>query len=277
MQGRKRIKTDLIKDNDDKTIAILKKNLAQAQEVAAKEIGGGPGGHGGPVRFSDGQPLMLDVSQGRALAIAPSAGSRASILNSARSRSTSAPPTAQEPELTFNVFGANNEGRAEGQLKGTIEIVKVVDANTSIAKITSLYDLDGREILMNMQTRTRVLRESESPIREGDLLFNLFWGTRIAITGYVSITGELSDNPAEQMRQMDDFMFLLRRNGVQVDAYVDLHDGQIKGNINSKTRYLIRGYDLKKDKAAKKADGDGEAPEGTRPGATSRRRRPNPP
>jgi hypothetical protein len=64
------------------------------------------------------------------------------------------------------------------------------------------------------------------------------------------------------MRQMDDFIHLLKRNGMQVDAYVDLRDGQIKGNISAKTRYLIRGDDLPgaapaaKKPAAKEPDGD---------------------
>ncbi len=103
-------------------------------------------------------------------------------------------------------------------------------------------------------------------MKEGDLLFNLFWGTRVAIAGYVSITGEKVDNPAQQFRQMDDFMALCRRNGMVVDAYVDMRDGQIKGNINSRTRYLIRGDDFprpdKRDaKPAKKEDDmDKEAP-----------------
>jgi hypothetical protein len=116
---------------------------------------------------------------------------------------------------------------------------------------------------MNLQTRGRILRESEAPIREGDLLFNLFWGARVAVAGYVSITGEPSDSPAEQNRQMEDFMHLLRNNGVQVDAYVDLRDGQIRGNITAKTRYLIRGAPLRvaadaKAPAAKAPDDDKE-------------------
>ena len=50
-----------------------------------------------------------------------------------------------------------------------------------MARITSLYDADGREIALNDVSRVRVLRETEAPIREGDLLFNLFWGAPVAV------------------------------------------------------------------------------------------------
>ena len=143
------------------------------------------------------------------------------------------------------MFGVNSSGRAEKGMKGSIEIIKVLDTNASLARITSLYDADGFEIRLGAQTRGRILRETDAPLREGDLLFNMFWGTRVAVTGYVSITGEQSDNPSEQNRHMEDFLYLLKRNGVQVDAWVDLRDGQIRGNITSKTRYLIRGDDLR--------------------------------
>ena len=88
----------------------------------------------------------------------------------------------------------------------------------------------------------------------------MFWGTRVAISGYVNITGEPSDNPAEQYQQMQDFMYLLQRQGMTIDSYVDLRDGQVKGKVTGKTRYLIRGEDPRGIKAAAKA-GEGDEPE----------------
>jgi hypothetical protein len=162
-----------------------------------------------------------------------------------------------KPELTFNIFGANSSGRAAKQLKGSIEIIRVVDANTSLARIVSLYDVDGREIQLNDLSRSRIVREAELPIREGDLLFNLFWGARVAIAGYVSVMGDPSDNPAEQISQMAAFKNMLERNGMQVDAYVDLRDGKIRGDLSMKTRYLILGENIGGD-AAKLAPKDGD-------------------
>jgi hypothetical protein len=43
------------------------------------------------------------------------------------------------------------------------------------------------------------------------------------------------------MRNLQTFMGSLQRQGVIVDAYVDLTDGSVKGDITNKTRYLIRG------------------------------------
>src|SRR5205814_403227 len=52
------------------------------------------------------------------------------------------------------------------------------------------------------------------------------------------------DSPAEQMRIMASFVNFLARQNITVDAYLDLNDGQVKGAISSRTRYLIRGDDL---------------------------------
>jgi hypothetical protein len=171
-----------------------------------------------------------------------------------------------KPEVTFNIFGAAWNGRADKDLKGTIEVIRVLDANSSLARITSVYDADGREIVLGDPTRGRPQREADNAFKEGDLLFNLFWGSRVALAGNVAFAGQSSDNPAEQMRIMAGFVAFLARQGIAVDAYLDLNDGQIKGAISSRTRYLIRGDDLidparpapKKKEAAKDKDGDGD-------------------
>lgn len=161
-----------------------------------------------------------------------------------------------QPELTFNVFGASGKGRAEKTLKGSIEVVRVLDANTSIARITSLYDAAGIEILSSDATRGRTQRESENAFKEGDLLFNMFWGSRVAIAGNISFGNPPSNSPAEQARSLDNLMRFLNRQGIFVDAYLDPMVGEIKGAITHRTRYLIRGDDL----VAAKGDGDEPAP-----------------
>ena len=253
-----------VKEDSQKAVNALVRKI-KVIEADRKDLAGqGGGGNPGAGRQSgDFFPLLLNISTGKPLWDTPVGKVSRVDLELRQVAVNIGSAHGVKPELTFNIFAANQQGRAENRLKGSIEIVKVVDANTSIARITSLYDVEGQEILMNLQTRGRVLRESESPIREGDLLFNLFWGTRVAVAGYVSLTGEPSDNPAEQMRQMEDLLYLLKRNGMQVDAYVDLRDGQIQGNISSKTRYLIRGDDLRaaavaKAPAAKAPDDDKE-------------------
>jgi hypothetical protein len=229
----------------DFVIRDLKKELVNA----------GSGGAGGGALIArpgaDPFPLLLDINMNKPLWDAP-VGKIARVDLTLRHVTINLGSAhGIKPEVTFNVFGPNSAGRAEKQMKASIEVIKVLDSATSLARITSLYDAEGNEILLNLDSRTKFQRENEIPLKEGDLLFNLFWGTRVAVVGYVSITGEPSpNNPAEQARQMDDFMYLLRRNGIQVDAYVDMRDGQIKGNLSPKTRYLIKGDDLKVAAAA---------------------------
>ncbi|HZZ77718.1 MAG TPA: hypothetical protein VFE62_04310 [Gemmataceae bacterium] len=225
---------------------------AERKENLANGVGpgGAPVAGGGPK--GDLFPLLLDISPGKPLwdqpvgkVISVDLGLRQVTINLGSVHGV-------HPELTFNIFGPNAAGRAEKQMKGTIEVIKV-DLNSSTCRITSMYDQEGVEMLMNLQASKRAMREADMPIREGDLLFNLFWGTRVAVAGYVSITGEEVSNPAEQFRQMDDFMALCRRNGMLVDAYVDVRTGALQGKITQKTRYLILGAKLARP-GEKKAD-----------------------
>ncbi|MBI3823780.1 MAG: hypothetical protein HY289_14010 [Planctomycetes bacterium] len=244
---------ELLKERDDHAKAMA----AQARKIGVLELemkemraaagapGGAPAGAGAGNIF----PLILDISTGRPLWDSPVGRVTKVDLDLRQVTINLGSAHGVKPELTFNIFGAGINGRADKQLKGSIEIIKVIDAGTSICRITSMYDVDGHEILLNLNTRTRLQRESESAMREGDLLFNLFWGTRVAVAGYVSVTGEETNNPAEQVRQMEDFMYLLKRNGMIVDAFVDLRDGKVDGRITAKTRYLIFGDNLKTEKA----------------------------
>lgn len=145
------------------------------------------------------------------------------------------------PELTFNIFADDGKGNADKFLKGTIEIIRVIDAQSSLCRLTSLYDAQGVEIALNDPSAGRAGREVENALREGDLLFNMFWSSRIAVAGGINFTGFPIDVPAEQMRQVEQFTQLLARMGIATDAYLDLTDGQIKGAMSSKTRFLILG------------------------------------
>lgn len=236
-------------EDDHKNALLIRDQKLKTLEAGMKELAGlgGQGGAANQMVRGDSFPLLLDISTGKPLWDHPVGKITRVDFDLRQVVINVGTVHGAKPELTFNIFGAGPTGRAEGKLKGTIEIIKVLDTNSSLARITSLavYDSEGREVPLNAQTLGRIQRDADDVLpREGDLLFNLFWGTRVAVAGYVSVTGEPSANPAEQMRQMEDFMDLLRRNGVRVDAYVDLRDGVIRGNLTSKTRYLIRGDDL---------------------------------
>jgi Na+-transporting NADH:ubiquinone oxidoreductase subunit NqrC len=228
----------------EKQIHDLKVTLATLRkEVAANVEGGGGGAAAGGGAKEVGQPhaLFLDISQGKPLWDRP----RAKIIrvDAQGTRVTIDKGSAQgiRPGQTFLVFGAGPGGKATGRLRGTVEVQDVLDDNTSVAWVTSYYDASGMEIAVGNGRLGTILRQGENPVAEGDLLFNLAWGAHVAISGGVSWGNPLASSPAEQMRQLRQFINLLQKQGVTVDAYIDLTDGQIKGAMTGHTNYLIHG------------------------------------
>jgi hypothetical protein len=236
---------------------LLKSSADKTDVVAGLANTGIPGGQG------QLHALLLDISRGRPLWDAPLGKIVRVDLPARQVYINLGSANGMQPETIFNVFGTGPDGRADRQLKATVEIIRVLDANSSVARITSLYDTSGQEINLSDTRLGRLGREADNALKEGDLLFNTFWGSRVAIAGNIRFAGQASDNPAEQMRILDSFRYFLGRNGIVVDAYLDLNDGQIKGAITNRTRYLIRGDDLidpaqigMVKKEAKPADGD---------------------
>jgi hypothetical protein len=123
--------------------------------------------------------------------------------------------------LTFAIFAAGAGVKAGGERKGALEIVDVLGAHLSMAKITDVTDPNA------------------NPIVPGDLLINPAWSpsnrTHVALAGLFDLTGEGRD-------QIDEFMRTLKREGVIIDAYLDLKDRSVKGEgMTIKTDYLVLG------------------------------------
>jgi hypothetical protein len=129
--------------------------------------------------------------------------------------------------ITYDVYGPDGkpavgaDGKPEKEGKATLEVTNILGDHLAQARVTSLRD------------------EGKDPIMRGDLLFNPGWdpNTRqhVAITGLVDLTGEGRDD-------MNEFVRNLQRQGVIVDAYLDLKDLTIKGKgIDRQTDYLILG------------------------------------
>ena len=207
----------------------LKQKITDLQgALEAKGQGADGGGKSAEVR--EPHALLLDVSLGKPLWDDPvgtitrvDAKNKEVTINLGSARGV-------RPDLTFSVFAPSKYSatRAEKQMKGTIEVIRVLGANASRARITAQFDPDF-------------------PMHEGDLLFNMFWGTHVAVAGSPNVTGVPSESPSEQQRQLNDFLYMLSRQGMIVDAYLDLTDGQVKGAMTSNTRFLIRGDDLRID------------------------------
>ena len=127
------------------------------------------------------------------------------------------------PGVTFAVLPAGSTGKAAAsrERKGAIEIVELLGDHLSTAKVLE------------------AVNASRDPLLPGDLLFNPAWNPtmreHVAITGIVDINGDGIDDTPDLIR-------MLERQGVVVDAYLDLKDRTIKGpGITEKTNYLIVG------------------------------------
>lgn len=123
--------------------------------------------------------------------------------------------------LTFSVVGAGADGRTTNRRRGSLEVVNVLRDHLSLARIT------------------QVENPGQEPIVKGDLLYNPGWSANqrehVAITGLVDLSGQGRDTMPELLRY-------LRAQGMEVDAYLDLTDLQIKGpGMDHNTRYLIVG------------------------------------
>jgi predicted nucleic acid-binding Zn-ribbon protein len=124
-------------------------------------------------------------------------------------------------DLTFSVFGSGQGGKADNIRKGAIEVVDVTGPHLSMAKITEVVD------------------PSRTPIVTGDLLINPAWSPQarqhVAIAGFIDLTGEGRNN-------IDEFMSNLKKQGMVIDAWLDLSDVTVKGDgMTLETNYLIVG------------------------------------
>jgi hypothetical protein len=215
---------------------------------------------------SEPHSLVLDVSKGKTIWDRPRGKITRVDLDNRQVVINLGSNAGVKPETTFNVFGGNPKGHAEGSLKGTVEVVRVVDGNTSLARITSLYDASGTEIALNDPAIGRVQREVSNVIKKDDLLFNLTFGAHAFIAGAVHWTGGPAVTPAGQMRNLQEFMSILENQGIKIDGYIDLADGKIIGGITPETRFIVRGHSLVVEKkAVAKKDDDEKAEDAKAP------------
>ncbi|MCC7090270.1 MAG: hypothetical protein IT295_14025 [Dehalococcoidia bacterium] len=235
----------ITKTNEEFT-AYRTRQEAKIRELEEKiALGGLAGGEKDPKapRPSIAQPhaLVLDISRGKPL-WDRARGKLLTIDDVARRVTIDlGAEDGVRPHMTFNVFAAGWGDRPEGPFKGTVEVVRA-DPKTSLAKITSVYDAQGTEISLNDPSPAKILREGSNAWKTGDLLFNLGWGTHVAVAGVIEWTGRRADSPAAQAEEMNTYLRLLGDQGIKVDTHVDPRDGQRKGNLTARTAYLIVGH-----------------------------------
>ncbi|HEX4591492.1 MAG TPA: hypothetical protein VH120_16265, partial [Gemmataceae bacterium] len=125
--------------------------------------------------------------------------------------------------LTFSVLpaGSTGQGAAGRPRKGAVEVVNVMGPHVSAAKVVEAAN------------------PARDPLLRGDLLFNPAWDPNqrihIAIGGIIDLNGSGTDGTADLVRALE-------RQGIVVDAWLDMKDRQIKGpGITERTNYLVRG------------------------------------
>lgn len=120
-------------------------------------------------------------------------------------------------QVTFSVFGRDENNVATATNKGKIEVVDIRDDRTAIARI--LED------------------DSKNPILTGDIIYSPVWDPgqqlRFAIAGVIDITD------AENKKDLQLVQDLIALNGGKIDAMAT--EGGLSGNLSYNTRYLIVG------------------------------------
>jgi hypothetical protein len=143
-----------------------------------------------------------------------------------------------KPQTTFSVHEKGKDGKLNPIPKGTLEVIEVRGPNLSRARLSS------------------VRNASANPVLKGDFLFNATWDPnrkkRIAIAGAVDLNDDRNNTTEE-------FLRLLRRQGVEVDAYIDLKSdkAKIEGAITTRTDYVIMGDSLDQVNHPKSRGSDG--------------------
>lgn len=133
-----------------------------------------------------------------------------------------------KPQLTFSIHGVGLDGKPQKEPKGSLEVLEVLGERISQGRITYVKD------------------PNRDPVMKGDVLFNPVWSPtlkqHVAIAGLVDLAGDgRRDNPAQAMRALMDFIRTLESQGVVVDAYLDLRELAVKGELSRQTDYLILG------------------------------------
>ncbi|HZU36263.1 MAG TPA: hypothetical protein VFA18_10155 [Gemmataceae bacterium] len=130
------------------------------------------------------------------------------------------------PRLTFSIFGSG-EYRSDRSPKATIEVLAVLQSHLSRAHVTWTRD-PGRD-----------------PLLKGDQLYNPAWSpnmkTHVAIAGLLNLTGQEHPELGDAIRDQDQFLRTAPREHLIVDAYEDVREGTIKGEITFQTTILVRG------------------------------------
>src|SRR5262249_13789489 len=145
-----------------------------------------------------------------------------------------------KPGTSFSVHGLQPNGKPKLRSKGNIEVISVGE-RSSEALVTNLFRPDdpGDPVTGKRKEIDVLSRDNTDPIVRGDVIINPLWNpnaqTHVAIAGIVDYSGTGSTS-------INNFIRLLEKQNIVVDAYMDPSDGTMKGpGITRRTDYLILG------------------------------------
>ena len=120
-------------------------------------------------------------------------------------------------QVTFSVYGIDENEIAKAKIKGTIEVMRIIDSHLAQARITD--------------------SEVSDPILPQDKIYSPVWerGRResFALAGFLDIDG---DGKSDQAKVRD----LIELNGGVIDAEAH-EDGTVTGQMTINTKFLVLG------------------------------------
>jgi hypothetical protein len=136
------------------------------------------------------------------------------------------------PQQTFSVRGMGSGGQVQPNVKGSVMVTSVLNDRLARARVTDVRD------------------KGADPLLRGDKVFSIGWNPNlqqhVAIAGVIDLNGNGGSsaavkNPSEAQRRMLEFKRSLENQGMVVDAYIDLINPKIVGELSIETDYLILG------------------------------------
>jgi hypothetical protein len=145
------------------------------------------------------------------------------------------PSTAHlPPQQTFSIRGMGSGGQVLAAIKGSVVVTSVLNDRLARARVTDVHD------------------RRNDPILRGDKIFSFGWNPNmrqhVAIAGAIDLNAGSAEglspalkNPSEAQRRLLEFKRSLETQGMVVDAYIDLVNPKIQGEVTLDTDYLIVG------------------------------------
>ncbi|HKB02006.1 MAG TPA: hypothetical protein VKD90_07280, partial [Gemmataceae bacterium] len=195
-------------ENADPSDLMARLNRADPAKIAERM---------GTVQSKSGQFVNIDFNE-RRIHLLPQQAFIVIASNTSLTEVLEREKALEKKHTEFTSNDAREAFKDNELVKGMVEITRVTGPNSAEARITFHP------------------QELRNPITRGDQLFNMALSSgakeHVAFAGIIDLDGDgKPDN--------ENFLAILKRNNLDVDAFLDLKSGVIKGKINPSTQFLI--------------------------------------